>query len=317
MAITLRQLEVFEKLASCGHATRAGEALLLSQAAVSMAIAELERLTGGPLFERRGRRLVLNERGRVLLPEAREVLQRVATVEKILLESADEPAGLLQVGASTTIGNYLLPSLMGRFAERFPRARVLLQVGNTQQVEKGVEEGELDVGLIEGPCQSRELERIPWRGDELVVVAAPTHPWSTARQVDVALLAGAPWIVREKGSGTREVFEQAMAECGIDWQVALELGHTEAIKRGVEAGLGVSCLSRLAVARELAQGWLVEVATPLALGRTLTLLHRPTRYRTPLFGAFLAMLAAAGDFQDDGSGGSEGEKIKAGGKPPA
>ncbi|BDV41466.1 LysR family transcriptional regulator [Geotalea uraniireducens] len=299
MAITLRQLEVFEKLASCGHATRAGESLLLSQAAVSMAIAELERLTGGPLFERRGRRLVLNERGRMLLPEARQVLQRVATVEKILLESAEEPAGVLQVGASTTIGNYLLPSLMGHFAERYPRARVLLQVGNTHQVEKAVEEGALDLGLIEGSCQSRELEQIPWRGDELVVVAGPSHPWSGERRADLALLAGASWIVREKGSGTREVFEQAMLECGIDWSVALELGHTEAIKRGVEAGLGVSCLSRLAVARELDHGWLVEVVTPLALRRTLMLLHRPSRYRTPLFSAFLAMLAAAGDRRKD------------------
>ncbi len=290
MPITLRQLEIFEKVATSGQVTKAGDALLLSQAAVSMALAELENVTGGPLFERLGRRLLLNERGRLLLPEAREVLRRIKAVEELLCEATDEPVGVLRVGASTTIGNYLLPSLMGDFARRYPRAKVLLQVGNTQQIAEAVEIGQLDQGLIEGPCHANGVENIPWRDDELVVVVGPGHPWAKKRKVDAAMLAEASWIVREKGSGTREVFEAAMAAKVAGFTISLELGHTEAIKKAVEAGLGVSCLSCLAVERELDQKWLVAVQSPLDLRRTLSMVLRKSEYRTRLFNAFIDQL---------------------------
>lgn len=290
MAITLRQLEIFARVAASAHVTKAAEALLLSQSAVSMAIAELENTVGAPLFDRLGRRLLLNERGRLLLPEAEEVLQRIQTIESVLRESADEPLGVLQVGASTTIGNYLLPSLLGEFAQRHPRANVLLQVGNTRQIETAVASGELDLGLIEGPCHLKELDQGDWRDDELVVIVGPEHAWGKRRRADVAMLAAARWIVRERGSGTREVFEAAMAERVGGYTIALELGHTEAIKKAVEAGLGVSCLSRLAVRRELDHEWLVPVETPLRLRRMLKLLFRKTRVRTRLFTTFVDFL---------------------------
>jgi DNA-binding transcriptional LysR family regulator len=294
MAITLRQLEIFELVASSGRVTTASAQLLISQSAVSMALAELERITGAPLFERQGKRLLLNDRGRLLLPEAREIVHRVRPAEQMLREALDEPLGILRVGTSTTIGNYLLPSLLAEFARRYPRATPQLQVANTHQIEAAMESGELDVGLVEGPNHLAALQATPWRGDELVVVVGRGHPWEREATADGPMLAGAAWIIRERGSGTREVFETAMAAQGIDFTVALELGHTEAVKKAVEAGLGVSCLSRLAVAREIEHGWLRGIATPLDLSRRLTLLTRPERYRSKLLETFLTHLHTIG-----------------------
>jgi len=290
MTIPLRQLEIFEKVAAYGHVTKASEQLFITQSAVSMAITGLEKFAGAPLFERRGKKLLLNDRGRLILEKVQDVLRQVGTIEQLLTESIGEPIGVLKVGASTTVGNYLLPALIARLSEHYPRARALLQVGNTVQIEQALENGNLDMGIIEGPSHVRSLETAVWRDDELVVIAGRNHAWAGPRKASKSMLAGAPWIVREKGSGTREVFESAMNRKKINWTAAMELGHTEAIKKAVEAGLGVSCLSRMAVARELSHAWLVEVDTPLDLTRNLVILTREGGYRTALLNAFLAIL---------------------------
>ncbi|MGE4578520.1 MAG: LysR substrate-binding domain-containing protein [Desulfuromonadales bacterium] len=296
MPISLRQLEIFEKVAACGHVTQASRQLLLTQSAVSMAIAELERLAGTPLFERQGRRLLLNDRGRLILPQAREVLQNARRIEQFLDESAAQPKGILQVGASTTIGNYLLPAIVGRFSHLYPKARVLLQVGNAQQIEQDLESGKLDLALIEGIPHIRTLQAEPWRHDELVIVVGPTHEWAKKGKASLAMLAEAVWIMRERGSGTREIFEAALAKKGVDCRVALELGHTEAIKKAAEAGLGVGCLSKMAVQREVEHGWLVEIASPLDLQRTLVILRRHSEHATKLLQAFYAQLKQEGHY---------------------
>jgi len=295
MAISLRQLEIFEKVALTGHATRAGEKLLLTQSAISMAVSQLEQFTGAPLFERSGRRLILNDRGRLLLAEAGGILQAVRRIEQQLQRKGGELTGELLAGGSTTIGNYLLPALLGAFARMYPKTRVHLMVGNTQQVTSWLEEGRLDIAFIEGPCHSRGVVVVPWRDDELVVVAGPEHHWSRERFITSGMLASAPWVMREKGSGTREVFESAMDGIGVGYSIALELGHTEAIKNGVASGLGVSCLSRLAVYRELEHGWLVAVGSPLKLRRELALIRRRESFRTPLLSAFLEVTGGLWD----------------------
>ncbi len=294
MALTLRKLEIFVQVAESGHVAKAGETLFLSQPAVSMAIAELEELAGGPLFHRQARRLSLNDRGRLLLPEARDLLQRARNIENLLKDSASEPIGLLRIGASTTIGNYLLPALIAEFSRRYPRAQAHLEVGNTVQIENGVNRGEFDLGLTEGPCHTQTLTVIPWRDDELMVIAGTGHPWAKQKTLTAAMLAAGDWIMRETGSGTREVFEAAMATSVGSFMTRLELGHTEAIKKAVEAGMGVSCLSRLAVQRELDHGWLVGVDTPLALKRPLTMLMKKATYRSRLLTAFLELLNGRG-----------------------
>jgi DNA-binding transcriptional LysR family regulator len=292
MPITLRKLSVFVKVAETGQVTKASKLLLMSQPAVSMALGELEEAAGGPLFIRRGRRLLLNDRGRFLLEPAQEILRKVANFQNLLEESGKEPRGLLRIGASTTIGNYLLPSLMARFSRLHPGAKASLQVGNTQQIEQSLEQGDIDVGLIEGPSHAPKLKTTPWRDDELVVIAGNEHPMCGEKSVSADILANADWIMREPGSGTREVFEAALMRRVNRINISLELGHTEAIKKAVEAGLGISCLSRLAVERELANGWLVEIQTPLDLKRALTILLRNDSCQTKLLKSFLALLEA-------------------------
>lgn len=289
MALTLRQLEIFEKIAATGSVTRAGEELLLTQSAVSMALAQLEQVCANPLFERSGRRLLLNDSGRFLLKDAREILLAVKHVEQRLQGDSGHLVGELLVGGSTTIGNYLLPALLGAFARQYPKTRVELRVGNTLQVAEWLEAGYLDIAFVEGPCHSRGVVAVPWRDDELVVVTGPEHPWAGVESVTPEMLAMAPWIMREKGSGTREIFEDAMEKAGISYAIALEFGHTEAIKNGVASGLGVSCLSRVAVHRELEHGLLVEAKNPLKLRRSLTLLKRRESFCTALLAAFLKL----------------------------
>jgi DNA-binding transcriptional LysR family regulator len=162
-----------------------------------------------------------------------------------------------------------------------------LQVGNTQQIADWLEDGALDIAFVEGPCHSRGLVSSHWRDDELVVVTGPEHPWAKDKVVTPVRLASAPWIMREKGSGTREIFEDAMEKAGISYALSLEFGHTEAIKNGVASGLGVSCLSRIAVHRELEYGLLVEVKSPLMLKRSLSLLKRRDSSCSALLAAFL------------------------------
>ncbi len=295
MAITLRQLEIFEKVAKCQHVTQASNELLLTQSAVSMAVAELERLAGARLFERQGRRLLLNDRGREILPEARDVLMKVRMLERFLEESVGEPKGTLNVGASTTIGNYILPAVVAEFRRLYPCAKALLHVGNAQQIENALENGELDLGLIEGIPHISSLNTTPWKNDELVVIVGREHEWAHEKKASRKMLQNAPWIMREKGSGTREIFEAAMEKKGISFSIALELGHTEAIKKAAEAGLGVGCLSRMAVQRELDNGWLVEIASPLDLRRTLLVLTRKSEHLTTLLKAFLALIKQTQD----------------------
>ncbi|HEY9070226.1 MAG TPA: LysR family transcriptional regulator [Candidatus Ozemobacteraceae bacterium] len=290
MELTIRQLEIFVTTARLEHATGAGEALGLTQPAVSLALAGIERQCHGPLFRRVGRKLMLNDRGRLLLPEAEAVLGRMRLLYERMESRKGDPAGILRLGASTTIGNYLLPAIIGAFTRRRPRAQIELMVGNTHQVEEGVESGHLDLGFIEGPGHRSGLLLTPWRDDELVVIVSPRHPWSRRAAVKKKELGKAAWLARERGSGTREVFERAMAEAGLKPRMKLELGHTEAIKQATVANLGIACLSRLAVAGDIEAGRLVEVATELDLTRSLSLVTRPESDRTPLLEEFSAFL---------------------------
>ena len=290
MAISLRKLEVFTTVARLGSVTQAAKQLLLSQSAVSMSLADLENHHDGELFIRCGRTLILNDRGKLLLPLAEEILKQTTDFAKRLESSAEEPTGELTIGASTTIGNYLLPLLIANFSKKYPKARITMQVGNTELISQSLEQGQLDLALIEGPCHSKVLRQIHWRDDQLVVIAAPDHAWIDKGELKKQDLLEAEWIMRETGSGTREIFEKALGIPLMELSSGIEMGHTEAIKKAVEAGLGVSCLSRLAVQRELDHGWLVEIPTTLHLERPLSLLLPKTDYRSPLLNACLEML---------------------------
>ncbi len=281
MHLSLRQLQIFSAVAETGTTTAAGEAIGLSQSAVSAALGELESLLGLAVFDRVGRRLVLNGHGRALLPEARALLAAVDDIERRYGRAGEAAAPVRwRVGASTTIGNYLLPSRIADLRERNDQARVDLVIGNTREVAAAVQRLEVDIGLIEGPCHEPGLDVAPWREDELVVVFGDRHPHAAALRAgaDMARLRGACWLLREPGSGTREAAEQALLPHLHRFAEVLQLGGTEAIKQGAVAGLGLACLSRHAVADLITLGRLHVLATPLPpLRRQLWVLRHPGR----------------------------------------
>jgi DNA-binding transcriptional LysR family regulator len=276
---TLRQIEVFVATAQKGSVTQAAALVGMTQSAASMALAEFEGQLGTRLFDRIGKRLALNEDGRTLYPQAVEMVERAVELEKMF--GKEGRAVNLRLGASSTIGNYVLPQLIGQFRAQRPGSRFELEVGNTRQVMQSVLHFQVDVGFVEGPCMDPDIEAIFWRNDELAICARPDDPLAQPGAATAEALRGADWILRERGSGTREVVEQLLTSQLGDIRLAMELGGTEAIKRAVESGIGISCLPRIALVGAVERGNLVALDTPfLKLTRALHILLHKQKHRT-------------------------------------
>jgi DNA-binding transcriptional LysR family regulator len=295
MRITLRQLAIFTAVADAGSTAAAAGRVALSQSATSAALNELEAVLGARLFDRVGTRLVLNDTGRGLLPQARAVLDGAAGIEReFRLGTAPGEAGarsLLRVGASTTIGNYLLPTLVAGWQRAHPTAPVDVEIANTGAVAAAVARMEVDIGLIEGPSREPDVVARPWREEELAIVCAPSHPLlggDPKRRLNVATLRQAAWLLREPGSGTREAVEQALQPHLGQLREGLHFGGTEAIKQAAVEGLGFTCLSLFAVQDLVALGRLVRVRTTLPrLVRRFWLIHHRRRQVSKTLAAFV------------------------------
>lgn len=291
MRYSLRQLEIFVAISRTASVSRAAEDLSLSQSATSTALSELERQFDLQLFDRVGKSLRINETGLQLLPRAVELLDRAKEVEQLLQGHAG--FGHMRIGATLTVGNYLATILVARFLQEHPESRIQLQVHNTQTIVQQIANHELDLGLIEGDCHHPDIVVEPWIADELVVFAAPDHPLAQQSKVSMAQLLNEPWILREKGSGTRETFDRAFHSMHAKLKIRLELEHTEAIKRAVESGLGIGCISRLALKDAFRRGSLVPLATPsLDLSRNFYFLWHRQKYQTTGMREFLALCNA-------------------------
>ena len=257
--ISLRQLEVFTAIAQAGSTRAAASALARSQSAISTALAELEEVLNATVFDRIGRRLVLNDQGRLILPAAMDLLQRAGELESML---GAEQVGALRLSASFTIGEYVLPALISDWKQLHRQGNVHLDIVNTHHVLEAVAGFAVDLGFIEGSDTHPDLLVEHWMDDELIIFAAPSHPL-LKQPVSEAALSEANWIMRESGSGTRETTDRLLLPVLGRLSVAMELGSNEAVKRAVASGLGLGCLSRLAVREAIAQGDLVELDTPL------------------------------------------------------
>jgi DNA-binding transcriptional LysR family regulator len=287
MRYSLRQLEVFLATAHHENVTRAARELAMSQSAASGSLRELEQQFGIKLFDRVGKRLQLSELGHQLRAQAETLLAQAQAFEQAL-QGKQEP-GRLQVGATMTIGNYLAVNMIALFRQRFPGADVSLSVANSRTIAERVAGFELDMGMIEGEFHHRELETLHWQADELVVFAAPGHPLVGTKLTDGDLLR-LPWIVRERGSGTRQAFERAMHGLLPDLEISMELQHTEAIKRAVEAGLGVGCLSRISLVEAFRRGSLVPLQVPgRDFRRELYLITHRQKFHGPALKRWLAL----------------------------
>ena len=285
--LTPRQLEVFVQTALHGSVRAAAERVHLTQPAASMALAEMERQLGAPLFDRERGRLHLNARGRELLPRAQELLERHAEFGRLGRGDDQVLAGELRIGASNTVGNYLVGDLLGRFVRAQPQVAIRLRVANTDTIATMLLDHALDVGCVEGLVAHPKLELRPWREDRLRVCAAPDHPLARKRALKPADFAGARWVLREPGSATRATTERVLGQLPAG-ETVLELDQIEAIKQAVAAGLGIACLPEVAVVDALATGRLKALKTPfLDLRRTLALLLHRQKYRGALLDAFL------------------------------
>lgn len=288
MKYSLRQLEIFVAVSKTEIVSRAAEALSLSQSATSTALSELERQFDLQLFDRVGKSLRINETGRQLLPRAVELLDRAHEIEALLHGHAG--FGYMKIGATLTVGNYLATLLVARFLQEHPESRIQLQVHNTSTIVQQIVNHELDLGLIEGDTYHPDIEVQPWIADELVVFSAPDHPLAKASSVSIKQLLEEPWILREKGSGTRETFDRALHNNHSKLNIRLELEHTEAIKRAVESGLGIGCISRLALKDAFSRGNLVPLTTPdLNLGRYFYFLWHKQKYQTTGMREFITL----------------------------
>lgn len=290
MRFTLRQLEVLLAVADCGSTAAAGERVALSQSATSAALGELESLLGTRLFDRVGRRLLLNERGRAVLPELREALDRLRRLEHQFSGGEAGPPLALRLGASRTVGNYLVPPLLARLLRQRPDAQVTLQIDNTRAIAAAAARLELDVALVEGHCSEPELNVERWSEDRLLLVAAADDPLAApGRRLDLDELRQARWLLREPGSGTREAVEQALLPRLDHFARTLQFDTNEALLQGVAAGLGISCLSALAVADALALGRvrLLDGGLP-PIVRPLYLVHHRARTPSPALREWLA-----------------------------
>jgi DNA-binding transcriptional LysR family regulator len=284
MHITLRQIEVFTEVLKSGSTTQASQVLSLSQSAVSAALADLENQLGVQLFDRVGKRLVLNEHGRLLYPRAVGLLEQAGEIEQLFREDS----GAIRLFASSTIGNYLLPGMIAAYRRDFPALPLELSVGNSQDAIQAVADFRVDIGLIEGPCHEPDIISTPWLEDELVVFAAPDSAL-LLQPVTLVSLAAAPWILRERGSGTREIVDYQLLSHLPQFQLGMELGNSEAIKHAVRHGMGISCLSRRVIADLLEAGTLAEVAVPLPrLTRTLYRIHHRQKHLSNALNRFLA-----------------------------
>lgn len=260
MKYSFRQLEVFLAVAHYQNISKAADTLAMSQSATSSALSDFEKQFNVQFFDRIGKKLQLNELGRALRPQARALLDHALDFQQRLVQQRSAP--VLNVGATLTIGNYLLVGVMARYMAEQPGAKIHLHVANTAIITDKVRNFELDVGLIEGEHHHPELLVIPWLEDELVVFCSPQHPFAALKTLHDEHLLAATWILRERGSGTRQTFDRAMHGLLAEMELGLELEHTEAIKRAVAANLGIGCLSRVTVEDEFQRGSLVPLAVP-------------------------------------------------------
>ena len=289
------RLRVFREVANQASFRRAAEVLYITQPAVTQQIKALEEELGSRLFDRNGGKVRLTAAGEVLLRRAGEAESTLSRAIEEIGTLEGEVRGALRVAASTTIAQYVLPRLLAEFARQHQGVRLQLESANTQRVVEAVASGHAPVGLIEGPAHRQELQVERWLEDELVLVVPAGHEWD-GEEISLNALGTAKLLVRERGSGTREVLEQAFKQAGGPvhrMQIAMELGSTEALLACVEAGLGVGFASRFALERQRALGTLAVVKVKgLRATREFSMVHQRGPKTNTAASAFVAHLAA-------------------------
>ncbi len=248
--LTLRQLQVFEKVAGHLNFSRAAEELYLSQPAVSMQVKQLEKIIGLPLFEQMGKKIFLTEAGRELFHYSRSIAQQLAEMESLFDEMKGLEQGRLTLSVVNT-ANYFTPQLLSEFCRKYPSIKVILQVANRDAVLRQLADNSTDLAIMGQPPDGQDLSAESFMENPLVVIAAPNHALARLKRVKFAQLANETFLSREKGSGTRSAMERIFAEHHIQPRISMEMETNEAIKQAVQAGMGLGILSLHSIELEL------------------------------------------------------------------
>ncbi|MFZ5943852.1 MAG: selenium metabolism-associated LysR family transcriptional regulator [Bacillota bacterium] len=274
--------------------SKAAKALFLTQPAVSFQIQMLEEYYGTRLFDRVSRNITLTEAGHLLLKYANQMSKYQSELEREMQELTGTIKGRLLIGASTTIGEYIAPYLLGAFKKKYPEVELSLEVGNTEDIETKIHDTSLDIGLVEGPVSSKDIETDVFLKDQLVLIVSHDHPWAQQDKISVFELDKFPFISREKGSGTRIETEHHLKKTGFvanNLNVIMELGSTSAIKAAVESGLGISIISKWAAKEKVKMKQLAQLGFKEdSFEREFTFIYHKKKFRTQAAEEFLRFI---------------------------
>jgi DNA-binding transcriptional LysR family regulator len=277
-----RRLQVFHTVARQLSFTKAAESLHMTQPAVTFQVRQLEEYFNTRLFDRTHNRISLTEAGQRVYEYADRIFSLYAEMENSVRDLTGEVSGVLMLGASTTIAEYMLPALLGDFKAKYPEVSIRLQVANTDGIVSMVENNTIDLGVVEAPVSNKNLVVDTCRMDQMVLAVPPSHELANRNSVPINDLANFPYICREEGSGTREVMLEAMNAAGAapsSLDIVMELGSPEAVKGAVEAGMGISILSRATIDKELKLGSLVAVNLDVPIERPFSFVHQKQKFR--------------------------------------
>ncbi len=288
------KLRVFCAVAETKSFSKASELIHLTQPAVSLQIQAMEELYETRLFDRSGNTINLTPAGEILYKRAKEILGLYAEAQKNISEITGAIKGSLSVGASMTIGNYLLPSIIAAFKKKVPQVNISLIINNTKVITDKLNAGEIDMALVEGDVSKQRFSVDILLSDELVVIVSPVHPWAERRNIPGMDLIKEPLILREEGSGTRQIILKHLEDHGIKrdhLKIALVLGGIEAIKGAVEEGMGVSIVSAWAARSALKHGTLKALTfKDVKFHRNFSIISPKRNYCTHTAKEFLSFL---------------------------
>jgi len=277
-----RRLQVFHTVARLLSFTKAAESLHMTQPAVTFQVRQLEEYFNTRLFDRTHNRISLTEAGQRVYEYADRIFALYAEMENSVRDLTGEVSGVLLLGASTTIAEYMLPALLGDFKAKYPEVSIRLQVANTDGIVSMVENNVIDLGVVEAPVTNKNLVVETCRMDRMVLIVPPGHELASKKSVPINELTNYPYICREEGSGTREVMLESMNIAGAnpaDLNIVMELGSPEAVKGAVEAGMGISILSRATIDKEIKLGSLVAIELENPIERPFSFVHQKQKFR--------------------------------------
>ncbi len=285
--MTMRKLSIFLEVAKEKNMTRASKTMHISQPAISQIIKELEDEYEVKLLQRIGKKLHLTDEGELLCNYARRILNLYGEFEEKVEEGKNLEGGNLHIGASTTIGIYIMPQLIKAFKEKYPLISVNIKIENTENIANMLLNNEIDIAFVEGDLNIDELESNFIWTDELIFIGSKKHSWSKREKLSKKDIEEAEFILREVGSGTRQIFEDKLKKEGYKIKNILTLGNTEAIKKIVEEDMGVSCISKLTVEEEIKKGTLIGKKARFDITREFKYVHHKDKFFSNLLKTFL------------------------------